>query len=192
MNFSTQLFESEHLVLAAYDPDRDAAIEAGFTRNPDYAWSLDPDGIPHPLTVFEVKKMREEALKESENKENCIYFSIRSKEGDRFLGTVVFPWISWNNQNGGFRLTFGQEEDETLYFDEAMTLTLRYAIEELGLVHTNTWLGAHDETRVKRFFQAGLELEVRQRQMVYRHGRMWDRLGLGISREKWLSIHAKG
>lgn len=189
MNFSTQLFESEHLILTAYDPEKDAAIEAGFTRNLDYAWSLDPDGIPHPLTTFEVKKMREEALKESEEKENCIYFAIRSKEGDRFLGSVVFPWILWNNQNAAFRVTFGEEADEALYFDEALIMTLRYAIEELGLVHTHTWLGAHDETCIQRFLKAGLAVEVRQRQMLYRQGHLWDLLAMGMSREKWLEIH---
>lgn len=190
MKFATQLFESEHLALTGYDPEKDAAIEAGFTRNLDYAWSMSPEIVPHPLTTFEVKKMREEALKESEEKENCFFYSIRLREGDRLLGTVVFPWISWSNRQAGVRVNFGAEGDEELYFGEVLDLTLRYAFEELGLFHVDIRQGSHDETRVNRLLAAGLAIEVRQRSMFYRHGRLWDLLILGISSEKWLGDHS--
>lgn len=186
MNFATQLFESEHLILSAYDPEKDAAIEAGFTRNLDYAWAMDHAGAPHPLTAFEVKKKREESLKESEEKENSLYFSIRLKEDDRFLGVLTFPWISWSNRRGGFTLNLGDEADDKLYFEEALSMTLRYAFEELSLYHTHNWMGSHDENRLAHLTQAGMSVEVRQRQMVYRNGRLWDCLSVGISQEDWL------
>lgn len=189
MNFATQLFESDHLIVTAYDPDKDAAIEAGFTRNLDYAWSMDFDGIPHPLTTFEVKKKREEALKNSEEKENSYCYSIRLKADDRFLGVLVFPWISWSNRGAGFSLNLGVEADDELYFNEALYITLRYAFEELDLYHAHTWLGSHDERRLNRLLQAGMMVEVCQRQNFYRQGRLWDLLSVGISREDWLRIN---
>ncbi len=191
MNFATQLFESEHLILAAYDPEKDAAIEAGLTRNLDYAWSLDHDGIPHPLTTFEVKKKREEALKESEEKESSLYFSIRLKEDDRFLGVLAFPWISWSNRRGGFTLNIGDAVDDRLYYSEALQMTLRYAFEELSLFHTHIWTGSHDEARLEHLIEAGMKIEVRQRQMVYRNGRLWDNLSVGISQEDWLKKNSE-
>ena len=186
MNFATQLFESEHLNLAAYDPETDAAIESGFTHNLDYAWSMRHDGISHPLTAFEVKKMREEALKESEEKESSLLFSIRLKEDNRFLGLLSFPWIAWSNRIGGFKLNFGVDADDGLYFEEALHMTLRYAFEELSLFHTHIWLGSQDDARLARLIRAGMSVEVRQRQMVYRNGCLWDRLSVGISQDEWL------
>ncbi len=190
MKFSTQLFESDHLLLTWYDLEKDAAIEAGFTRNLDYAWKLDVDGITHPLTTFEMKKKREEALKESEEKGSSYCYSLRSKEDQRFLGVVVLPWVSWVNRDAYFYLNFGDEKDEERYFEEAIHITLRYIFEELGMHHTQTWLGSHDEIRAERYRQAGLTVEVRQRQMVYRQGRLWDRLLMGILQQDWLQKNA--
>lgn len=190
MNFATQLFESEHLIVTAYDPEKDAAIETGFTRNLDYAWAIDMDGIPHPLTAFEIKKKREEALKQSEEKENSFCYAIRTKSDDRFLGALVFPWISWSNRSAGFSLNLGVEADDDLYFEEALHITLRYAFEELDLNHAHTWLGSHDEMRLSRFVKAGMVVEVRQRQNFYRQGHLWDLLSVGISQRDWLRINA--
>lgn len=190
MKFNTQLFESEHLILSWYDLEKDAAIEAGFTRDLDYAWRLDIDGIPHPLTTYEMKKKREEALKESEDKGNSFCYSLRLKNEDRFLGVMVLPWISWVNRDAAFYLNFGNEEDEALYFAEAIHMTLRFIFEELGMYHTQTWLGSQDEIRTARYSQAGMVMEVRQRQMVYRQGRLWDRLWMGSLQQDWLRKNA--
>lgn len=190
MNFATQLFESEHLIVTAYDPEKDAIIEAGFTHNLDYAWAMDMDGVPHPLTAFEIKKKREEALKQSEEKENSYCYAIRTKTDERFLGVLIFPWISWSNRSAGFSLNLGEVTDDDLYFDEALHITLRYAFEELDLHHTHAWLGSHDETRLSRFLKAGMTVEVRQRQNFYRRGHLWDLLSVGISQEDWLRINA--
>lgn len=190
MKITTQLFESDHLILAGYDPDKDAAIESGFTRNLDYAWSLERDGIPHPLTVFEVKKIREEALKSPGENDHSFLFSIRFKEEDRFLGVVAFPWISWKNQVAFFRVNIGGGEDDERYFEEALEMALRYAFEELGVYRAFTTLGSHDESRLNRLIKAGMTIDVRQRQMFYRQGRLWDLYELGMSREKWLDLHS--
>lgn len=185
MNITTQLFETEHLILTGYDPERDAARDAEFTCNLDYAWAIDVDGIPHPLSAFEVKKLREEALKKSDETKDCYFYSIRVKEGDRFIGMVVFPWISWKNRDGFFQVSIGEQEEDGLYFEEALHITLRYAFEELGLIHTVTRLGGHDEVHLTRLQKAGMTLEVQQRQMHFHSGKMWDRWLVGMSREDW-------
>lgn len=187
MKFTTQLFESEHLILTGYDPEKDSYREAEFTCNLDYAWALDMDGIPHPLTSFEVKKLREDTLKKSEEQKNCYLYSIRIKEGGLFIGIVVFPWISWKNRDGLFQVSLGEQAEDRLYFSEALHMTLRYAFEELGLNHTVTRLGGHDEVHLADLQKAGMTLEVRQRQMHFRHGKLWDRWLVGMSRQDWLA-----
>ncbi len=41
MTFTTQLFQSDNLVLEAYDPEKDAASEAVFSYDPNYAAVID-------------------------------------------------------------------------------------------------------------------------------------------------------
>jgi RimJ/RimL family protein N-acetyltransferase len=187
MKLTTQLFESEHLILTGYDPDKDSAREAEFTCNLDYAWAMDLDGIPHPLSGFEVKKLREEALKKWGEQGNCYCYSIREKQSDLFIGTVVFPWISWKNQDAAFQVSIGDQADDDRYFAEALHMTLRYAFEELGLNHAVTRLGGHDEVHLAGMQKAGMTIEVRQRQMHFRQGKVWDRFLVGMSRDEWVS-----
>jgi len=37
-----------------------------------------------------------------------------------------------------------------------------------------------------------MSVEVRQRQMIYRNGRLWDRLSVGIAQEEWLRKNIGG
>ncbi|MBA4399878.1 MAG: hypothetical protein D9V45_00895 [Chloroflexi bacterium] len=46
MTFTTQLFQSDNLVPEAYDPEKDAASEAVFSYDPNYATVIDWEGVP--------------------------------------------------------------------------------------------------------------------------------------------------
>ena len=56
MKLTTQLFMSPHLKLDAYDPEKDAAEESGFTVDLNYLWAMNMEESAHPLTVYEIKK----------------------------------------------------------------------------------------------------------------------------------------
>lgn len=187
--FSTQLFQSERLYLEAYDPEKDSAAEAAFTLNLDYAWLLDPDEIPHPLTAFEIKKKREEQLKKAGENGSAFYFAIKSRTDEQFLGVVALPWVMWNNGEGVLQILVGEVEDRQAILVEVLDMALRYVFEELHLYYVSTGTAEFQPVMLETLLAAGFKPAVRQRQMAYRDGRLWDRLIAGMSLVDWQTLH---
>ncbi|MFA5836313.1 MAG: GNAT family protein [Bellilinea sp.] len=191
MTFTTQLFQSENLVLEAYDPEKDAAIEAAFTYDPNYAAVIDWDGVPHPLTVFEVKKKREEELKKGVEKDNFFLFALRRKADSQFLGILTLPHVFWFNRHAFFKVVIGEAEMRQAYFDEALQMALRYGLEELGLYSMHTTSGEYEPDVKQALEAAGFKAAVRQRENVYRSEKLWDRIFMEILQDEW-KIHNAG
>lgn len=189
MKFTTQLFDSPNLKLDFYDPEKDAAEEASFTYDLNYAWAMDIDKAPHPLTTFEVKKKREEQLKKADENKAEYYFAIRRKEDGKFLGVVAIPWISWRNRNAGMRILIGDEDLRKAYTDEALLMALRYVFEELDIYSVDSFTGEFQPDVMEACRQAGMTECIRQREMVYRAGRLWDRVIMSMRQDEWLQLH---
>jgi RimJ/RimL family protein N-acetyltransferase len=173
MMFRSQLFQSQNLVLQAYDPEQDAQAEASFSYDPNYARVIE-DGIPHPLTVFEVKKKREEELKKNAGKDNFFLFGIHRKLDGAFIGTLCFPDVFWFNRFAYFMLAVGDPEMQEAYFPEALQLALMYGLEELGLYSVYTTSGDFDPLTFRALVAAGFKPVVCQRENAFRNGRVWD------------------
>ncbi len=184
--FAKQLFETEHLLLEGYDVEKDAAIEAGFTRDLFYAWLLDPDEASHPLTVYEMKKKRQDQLKKAVENRNAFYFSVKNKADDgRLIGVLAIPWVMWSNGEAAMTVLIGEPESNRLYLAELLETGLRYCFEELHMYYVTTLGAEFKPDHLKAHIDAGMQIEVRQRQMIYWQGRFWDRLILGISAQQW-------
>ena len=82
-----QFFEGELVRLAPLDPDRDAEIEAKWTRDPEYLRSISADPA-RPLSPGQVKKKYEELEKDAEKYRNAFNFAIRACADDRLIGFV--------------------------------------------------------------------------------------------------------
>jgi len=185
MTFTTQLFQSENLILQAYDPEKDAAAEAAFSYDSNYANLIDWEIVPHPLTVFEVKKMREEQLKKGSEKDNFFLFGIHNKSDGLFLGIITFPEIFWFNRYSFFKVYLGEPDMRQVHYAEALKLALVYGLEELGLYSLYTSSGEYEPEVKQALEAAGFKEAARQRENVFRDGRLWDRVFMELLQEDW-------
>jgi len=191
MTFTTQLFQSENLVLQAYDPEKDAAAEAAFSYDPNYANVIDWEIVPHPLTVFEVKKMREEQLKKGSEKDNFFLFGVHNKSDGQFLGIITFPDVFWFNRYSFFKVYLGDPAIRQTYYAEALQLALVYGLEELDLYSLYTSTGEYEPDIKLALESAGFREAVRQRENIFRDGRYWDRVFVEILQADWKIRHAE-
>jgi RimJ/RimL family protein N-acetyltransferase len=189
MELSTQLFESPHLRLDFYDLENDPIDESSFTYDLNYAWAMDVDGAAHPLSVQEIRKKREAQLKEADESKARWYFAIRRKTDRKLIGVLMIPWISWNNRTATFRVAIGDRDRRGEYLVEALEMALRYAFEELGLFSIDCFTGEFQPEVLEACRQAGMVECVRQRDMVYRGGRYYDRLMMVMQFADWQQIH---
>ncbi len=185
MNLTTQLFESTNLKLDFYDPDKDASEESSFTYDLNYAWLMSTNGIARPLTAYEIKKMREEQLKRADETGTKFYFAVRRKADNKFLGLVMFPWISWTHRTAAFRVLIGGEDRSGEILAEVLRMALRYAFEELNLYSADCTTGEFQPEYLEACRRAGMQERVRQREMVFRGGRLWDQVMMVMSQDDW-------
>jgi RimJ/RimL family protein N-acetyltransferase len=55
------------------------------------------------------------------------------------------------------------------------------------LYFLNTVSAEFEPETLAAYQNAGMKAVVRQKDMLYRHGRYWDRLMMGILQEEWLN-----
>jgi RimJ/RimL family protein N-acetyltransferase len=167
------------------DHDKDPEVESRWTHDAYYQrmMYLEP---ARPLSAAQVKKKYENIEKELEEKNNRFYFTIRLKEDDRLLGFGELQWIDWSNGAGRIRLGIGGEQDRGCgYGSEALRLLLRFAFDELNLYRVSAAIPEYNDVALHVFKKAGFIEEVRRREALYRDGRRWDQIQLGLLREEW-------
>ena len=185
MYINTSLFQGQNIFFGPIDFEKDPAVEARWTYDPDYMHGNDARPA-YPLAAAEVKKRYEKMEKAAEESRNDFYFTIRHKEDQRLLGYVRLYWIEWAHGSGNLRMGIGDPAERGKgYGSEALSMLLRYAFHELNLYRVSISVG-EDNPRALAFFKRfGFTEEVRRRQALLRQGRYWDVIHLGLLQEEW-------
>jgi len=190
MTIHTSLFEGEHICLAPIETDKDAEIQAKWTESAEFLRLLSTEPAI-PASPEAVKKRYEAIEKKMETDRNLFYFTIRLRPDDRLIGFAQIYWIEWAGGYARLQLGIGLPDERGKgYGSEALRLLLRYAFSELNLFRLDAIVGEDNLAAMRLFQKAGFVEEVRQRQALYRDGRRWDLIGLGLLKEEWSASHA--
>lgn len=183
------LFESQHLRLTAINLEKDTQSIASWTYDLDIAARMREDQPARPMAVFEVKKLYERWIKETDEATNRQYlFAIRRREpleSSDVIGVLRITHIEWVHGAAYLDLILGNENDWNAFSREALDLALRYAFDELGLFRVTAVIAEHNQPACDLYAQARFTLEIRQRQAVYWNQRTWDKLHFGLLRPEW-------
>jgi RimJ/RimL family protein N-acetyltransferase len=173
----TNLFKGKFLKLTSIRPE-DAAIMASWEENSDYLRNLDTD-IAFPHTISELEE-------EKERSSNSTYFRLRTIEDDTLIGFVVIHSIEWNNRVGSLAIGIGDPNYQNKGFgSEALQLILRYAFHELNLHRVGLDVIGYNGRAIRAYEKAGFIVEGKIRSAIYRDGRYFDRIMMGILRSEW-------
>lgn len=183
------LFQGNRVYLAAPDPDKDAEVEALWTRDSDslHLVSLEP---PRPLSAAQIRKNYEAAAKDSQN---AYSFAIRLRADDRLIGAARLDRIEWSHGCAWLSFLIGDPGDRGHgYGSETFDLILRYAFDELNLYRLTVRVFEYNLVGLEFLKMAGFQVEVRQRQAVHRLGRRWDILLMGLIHDDWVRLDRQG
>lgn len=174
-----ELFNGTLIRLARLDGEQDAAVESGWTHDPEYLRLFSTRPL-QPLAPFQLKK-----LYEAEEKSEMLFpFGIRTQKDDRLVGVARLDDVEWTHGAAQLHLGIGRSEDRGQgYGSEALWLLLRYAFVELNLYRVSASVAEHNVRGAHFLERAGFTLEVRRRQALAYAGRHWDALIYGLLRE---------
>lgn len=182
---AVQLFTGERVCLDAPDPERDAAVEAQWTHDPEYLRMVGFEP-PRPLSTAQVKKKYETQLKEMQEQRNAFWFHLRLRADDRLLGFARLQWVEWTHGVARLQMGIGAAADRGQgYGTEAMQLTLRYAFHELNLYRLTAAVGGYNPRAVQFAERFGFQVEARRREALFYAGQRWDMVMLGLLRDEW-------
>jgi RimJ/RimL family protein N-acetyltransferase len=120
---------------------------------------------------------------------NVVVFAIVLKTNDRVIGNTALHAIHPRNQQAGFGIMIGDKQEWNKgHGTEATRLILRYAFDTLNL--HRIWLHVYEDNQraIRSYEKVGFRLEGKLREHVYRDGRFWDVLTMGILRKEWREI----
>lgn len=179
----TPLFTGALIRLEPLNPERDAETIARWTHDPRYPMQWG-DRVVLPLPAGLVKKQLEELLRRAEKDRCALAFSVRSREDDRMLGIATLEDILWMHGTARLFLWFGDPACwENGCAAECLRLIRHYAFFELNLYRIDTRAYDGNAHIVQALREAGYAEEVRNREALFRDGRRWDWLLLGLLRE---------
>jgi RimJ/RimL family protein N-acetyltransferase len=189
----TQLFEAQDVRFGPIDLETHPDIESCWTHDAEFMRLMEFKPI-RPLSPAMVKKQYEAIEKEMEEQRNLFYFTICTREDDRFIGKALLEYVDWSSGNSYIRLGIGEPEFRRKgYGSQALSLLLRYAFGELNLYRVTAVVPAYNEGALRLFQKFGFMEEVRRRKAMHRDGEFWDVVGFGLLNAEWReSIQARG
>ena len=185
LDIQTQLFEAKDVCFGPIDHETHPEIESKWTHDAEFMRLMELKPV-RPLSPAMVKKQYESIEKEMDENKNLFYFTIRTREDDRFIGKALVEWVDWANGNGFISLGIGAVEDRRKgYGSQALSMLLRYAFGELNLYRVTAVVPAYNEGAIRLFQKFGFMEEVRRRKAIHRDGEFWDLVSFGLLNAEW-------
>lgn len=155
-------------------------------------WNMDTEFLrlldANCANQVSVKKITEWIQQDLEKSTPLYLFGIRSLESERLIGWMDLEGTLFPHGEAFVGIGIGEREFWSKgYGTDAMRVILRYAFEELNLRRVALDTFEYNPRAIRSYEKAGFVHEGQARQFLYREGRRWDLLFMGILREEWLA-----
>ena len=185
LDIQAQLFEAKDVRFGPIDHETHPEIESRWTHDAEFMRLMEIKPV-RPLSPTMVKKKYETVEKDMDEQKNLFYFTIRTREDDRFIGKALIEMVDWSNGNGYLQIGIGEAEFRRMgYGSQALNMLLRYAFGELHLYRVTAVVPAYNQGAVRLFQKFGFVEEVRRRKALHRDGEFWDIIGFGLLNAEW-------
>lgn len=155
-------------------------------------WINDPDVRHFLATVFPQTEKQEEGWFDKLGKDDKnVILGIETKDGV-FIGIMGIHHIHWTNRTATTGALIGEKEYWGKGFGtDAKMILLQYAFETLNLRRICSEVIAFNKRSLQYSLHCGYKLEGKKRKHIWRAGKYWDLLQLGLFHEEWLPIWKK-
>jgi RimJ/RimL family protein N-acetyltransferase len=172
--------------LAALEPQALAEAINRWDRDSEYRRLLDSE----PANQFSVKKLSEWIQKDQEKDPGFRYsFAIRTLEDDNLIGFIGLDGDFFPHGEAFVGIGIGERDLWGKgYGRDAMKVILRFAFQELNLRRVALDTFEYNPRAIHSYEKVGFVHEGRARKFLYREGRRWDLIFMGILREEWLLL----
>jgi len=170
--------------LSAVDPEEFSKAFTGWRRDSEFMRLMD-SGPVRLGSQKDTQKWIEKDLDEQELHEHS--FTIRTLAEDKFIGDIGLYVVNWPGRDAFVGLGIGDRDFWGRgYGTDVMKLILRYGFLEVNLRRVTLTVFEYNPRAVRAYEKAGFRHEGRLRGTLYRDGRRYDELFMGVLRDEWL------
>ncbi|MFY4777344.1 GNAT family N-acetyltransferase [Metabacillus sp. RGM 3146] len=153
-------------------------------------WGEDSEYLRNVDTEIAFPKTKEQLTTKGQKDLNEVYFRLRTIDEDHLIGFVAIHSIEWNNRAGLLAIGIGESSNRNKgYGSDALKLILRYAFHELNLDRVGLEVIEYNKGGIRSYEKVGFQQEGKKRSVVYRDGKRYDIIVMGVLRNEWEEIH---
>jgi RimJ/RimL family protein N-acetyltransferase len=150
-------------------------------------WLSDPEvtrltqaGYSLPVTRAQVQEMFKEAIRGER-----LFFAVETKDGT-LIGDAALHPIDEKNRLGELLITIGEKGYWNKgYGTDTILLLLKLAFQEVNLQKVELRVFEYNERAIKVYEKCGFKREGVRRRALFRDGRYYDQILMGILREEF-------
>lgn len=140
----------------------------------------------HDEAIYRFEQGVEEWVTGLPSKKDMRAFAIETVEGGRLIGFCELVHVDWRCRSAMLGIEIGDHDAWGRgYGTEAVRILLRVAFDGMGLNRVEAGTFEFNPRAVRCLEKAGFAREGVLRQSVYREGRFWDEVVMGILAEDW-------
>ncbi|MGE5124378.1 MAG: GNAT family N-acetyltransferase [Acidobacteriaceae bacterium] len=179
------LLYGKQVHLTAEDPAVLAEASVNWNTDSEFLRLLDAN-VANQVSV---KKVTEWIQRDFDKDPLPFYlFAIRTIDGERLIGWIDLEGSLFPHGEAFVGIGIGARQYWSQgYGSDAMTVILRYAFQELNLHRVALDVFEYNPRAIRCYEKAGFVHEGRVRKFLYREGRRWDMVFMGMLREEWLA-----
>jgi RimJ/RimL family protein N-acetyltransferase len=152
-------------------------------------WYSDPELAK--LTRYQTRPMSGEEIDQFFRNRllarEALAYAIHVRDTDRLVGLTTFSALDPDNGSAVFHITIGERDAWSHgYGTEATELMLEHAFTRLNLHRVSLSVFAFNNRAIRSYEKAGFRIEGRLREAIWREGRFWDEVQMGVLQEEWL------
>lgn len=175
------MFTGQKVRLRAYNRE-DIPLRLSYINDVEIA-NLITDFIPFPITMYE-----EEIWFESISSKSDRYkFAIETIDDNQFIGGCSINDVDWKNSVATVGIFIGNKNYwENGYGSDAMDVLVSFIFNEMNINKIRLVCYSFNQRAIKSFEKCGYRIEGILRKEVFKNGRYYDKIAMGILREEFL------
>ena len=120
---------------------------------------------------------------------DALAYAIHVRDGDRLIGVTTFSALDVDNGSALFHITIGEPDAWGRgYGTEAASLMIGHAFRGLGLHRVALSVFSFNTRAIRSYEKVGFQIEGRLRDAIWRDGRYWDEVQMGVLQSDWVAL----
>lgn len=177
------MFEGQKVRLREYRRE-DIPLRQSYINDAEVSINLTPD-IPYPMTLHEEFKWFESTTAVSDTYK----FAIEELEEEQFIGGCSINGVDWKNSVVTIGIFIGSKIHRGRgYGTDAVKVLINFIFMQMNINKIRLIVYSYNQPAIRCYQKCGFKIEGTLRQEVFRDGKYYDKIAMGLLREEYLKI----